>query len=863
MDQQILISGITYVQLGLPIIPFCSWNHEGIKPNSMHATKICKCKGKVPLIKWRDHEETTLQDITDWKNEFQAYNIGMAMGGKTGYIGIDIDGAEGETILAELQQGRKLPETWEFTSGAGRRLIYAIPKGLETKKSVNTGKGVHTECSILADGQVTVLPPSIHHTGKRYQWVAGKSPMESDCAMAPQWLIDLVRADKPIKEKRAEKKIDEFTINLEQKGKTHLADMSAAFCCEEFSAEMPDTVAQAKAKNVKSKKKEETTKSWMQMMQETVSEGGRNNAMTKFIGSLLSEEFIRRTGKDSALMYIRSYNEKCLDPPLNEEEYLPQLEAFWEQESMKDAEYKKSGKKQKIAWIVPDMVESLKSKLNELGLTYVFDIGQKSAYYCKDNIGPWIEDLDCSRLRQIFYDLVQSDAWGMPEWARPSYAEEIIKVLKDNATVTQLRSQNIFVEDGTRSDLDQYLPVDGKLLDWRTGEIKPWNIDFLTLANFEIGYDPEAKCPYWEKYMEEWLPDENARNFLQEFLGEALLPKPDADGKFVILVGGGANGKSMCMNAIEDIFGNTCTSQELGRLQARFGASKLYGKRLNICSEIEDGSGYLSAPGVIKRLVTGETMDIEFKGKDCFDYRPIASHIFSCNTLPRVKDKSQGWYRRQVVIPFVRTFEARADVAYEMNRHIKEERAGIFNWLLEGLRRKSKRGYYKISDSMNKVQEKVREEQDNLLQFLRLFVAFPKSNVVTKQEAVGIFKQKYGVQKHGINVNLLYNLYVMWYHTFVSDKSQAVISNKGFKVYLENHFKVISKGQCFCVTRSTQSTCFLGIDFTYTTEMIDTFLEMMENDSLLYSKATSVIDGLTALKHYCMDTQKMIKISLA
>jgi len=190
-----------YADLGLPVIPLCPADEAEHNKTSIIHKKRCKCRGKIPLIAgWRNRVETTKEEVIEWYHQWPTANIGMPLG-DSGYVGIDIDGVEGETILKEYatitqEKGQNivdLPETWEFSTGAGRRLLYRIPIGMKTKKVKQTGDAAHSECAFLCAGQQTVLPPSKHFTGKTYQWVVGRSPDVSDCAMAPKWLVDLIR----------------------------------------------------------------------------------------------------------------------------------------------------------------------------------------------------------------------------------------------------------------------------------------------------------------------------------------------------------------------------------------------------------------------------------------------------------------------------------------------------------------------------------------------------------------------------------------------------------------------------------------------------------------------------------------------
>lgn len=842
MDNKILLAALKYAKDGIPLIPLCAYNHEGISPDSAHATKICKCPGKVALIKWKEITETTQQDIIAWKGKFKAFNIGMPLGSSSGYVGIDIDGDEGQEMFKEMVAGKNVPETWEFTSGDGRRLLFTIPIGIKTKKLVNTGQGTHQECSILADGQYTVIPPSIHHTGRRYSWRVGHSPEEIDCAPAPLWLLDLITDKTPKKQEKLNPM--QMVLNLTD------SDSLSSLCVPVgWSMAVPPEVSatgsdQGKEMRKAPKNEEPLAATWVDLEKIVVSEGGRNNAITKYIGSLLADPGIRKLGKETALFKVKKYNEKCLLPPLPPEEYTPQFEAFWSKEQGLDAQYAKVSN-DKLAWNASDALDVLRNKLSEEHLYYIWDSALKAFYYCEENKGPWKEDLESSKISSVLIGTLKN-YWHRTDWVTPRRLRDVLDLYRIELIQQGRGARGLFIESPYNVDLQKYLPVNGNRLDWITGELLPWDVDFMTQANFDVQYDPKATCPYWEKYMSEWLPDAGIRKFLQMFLGSALLPRPDPCGVFVILLGGGANGKSMFMDAIEDIFGINATAQELSRLQERFGVATLYGKRLNICSELEDNNKYLANTGILKRLVTGETLNIEFKGKDSFDYTPIASHIFSCNTLPNTGDKTLGWFRRMRVVPFERVFTPDGGVAAEMRAHIAEERSGIFNWLVQGLREFTANGNkYPEVQKLIETNEKIRAEQDSIRGFEQLFL-----KRITGREGSTYFMQNYGkdCKAHGIGLRFLYLLYKIWYKYTISDKGTP-LSAKKFQEDLSKRFDFVLAGHKKCLLSEKNTLCVLNVDFSYSDEMCDMYLELMEEDEI-YSNNSKQLENFKKLLRF-------------
>jgi len=60
----------------------------------------------------------------------------------------------------------------------------------------------------------------------------------------------------------------------------------------------------------------------------------------------------------------------------------------------------------------------------------------------------------------------------------------------------------------------------------------------------------------------------------------------------------------------------------------------------------------------LKKLVTGETLLVERKGKDPFEIKNFGKLIFSANEIPRVNDTSVGLSRRLIIVPFGARFSS-------------------------------------------------------------------------------------------------------------------------------------------------------------------------------------------------------------
>ena len=88
-------------ELGLAIIPLCSFNHKG---ESTYHNHRCQSPGKAPVLKsWTKQTSTTKTDLKDWFVDNSLRNIGLVLGKTEHYnmMGVDIDGELGRSLLKE------------------------------------------------------------------------------------------------------------------------------------------------------------------------------------------------------------------------------------------------------------------------------------------------------------------------------------------------------------------------------------------------------------------------------------------------------------------------------------------------------------------------------------------------------------------------------------------------------------------------------------------------------------------------------------------------------------------------------------------------------------------------------------------
>ena len=102
---------------------------------------------------------------------------------------------------------------------------------------------------------------------------------------------------------------------------------------------------------------------------------------------------------------------------------------------------------------------------------------------------------------------------------------------------------------------------------------------------------------------------------------------------------------------IEVLLGNENYSKvSLHELESKFKVAQLENKLANLGDDIS--SSYIQETEHFKKIVSGDAFEAEQKFKDPFQLRSYATQIFCANEIPQVKDKTHGFNRGLLIIPF-------------------------------------------------------------------------------------------------------------------------------------------------------------------------------------------------------------------
>ena len=207
-------------------------------------------------------------------------------------------------------------------------------------------------------------------------------------------------------------------------------------------------------------------------------------------------------------------------------------------------------------------------------------------------------------------------------------------------------------------------------------QLEIFNADYFITSKLATRYNKNAINNYLairDTYfdVDKWFQsiangDEELVKLLWEIVNEAINPNHTRE-KMAILYGEGNNGKGTFQAMLTNLIGieniSTLTPHDFS---GEFKLEMLQGKVCNIGDDISNK--YLDDVSNLMSIITGDPVAVNRKGKSVITARFKLLNIFSANKLPKVRNKSQGAYRRLLIIPFNADFNGQVQ-----DRRIKEE----------------------------------------------------------------------------------------------------------------------------------------------------------------------------------------------
>lgn len=348
---------------------------------------------------------------------------------------------------------------------------------------------------------------------------------------------------------------------------------------------------------------------------------------------------------------------------------------LWGKE-LKNALYQ--AKQAEIARINAELeIEGSKKRVNALSISQTIKILRKYIEFCI------FDDMEGARLAMYQPDkgiytqnttIIERVLNYIDYGAKSARFTEIIKAL---AREVPIRPKTI--------DKD-LITVKNGVVDLKRMKLLPFSHKYVFDTTIDTAYNPNIKEPNINGWTpSQWLDDlacgnEQIKLLLLQVIADAVNGNYSRR-KAILLYGNGSNGKGTFQALIENIVGlQNCANLKINQFGERFALSQLIGKTVVIGDDLGAGI-YIDDSGAFNSVITNDAVLIEFKGQQMFSARLYCTVIQSTNEMPKMRNRSDGTYRRLIIVPFNAKFQGDGD-----NWKIKDEyinRDDVKEWFLQ------------------------------------------------------------------------------------------------------------------------------------------------------------------------------------
>ena len=310
----------------------------------------------------------------------------------------------------------------------------------------------------------------------------------------------------------------------------------------------------------------------------------------------------------------------------------------------------------------------------------------------------------------------------------PQKIKNIMELLKLEAMVEDLPPQpdRIHVANGT-------LMLDGRFIEGKKEIVQ---------SRLPVSYNPNAAAPaLWLNFLDGLLYEEDIPT-LQEFIGYCLSPSNKGQ-RMMVIKGNGGEGKSQIGAVLSTIFGTNMKDGSIGKIsENRFARADL--EHILLCVDDDMRMEALRQTNYVKSIVTAQgKMDLERKGKQSYQGWMFARLMaFSNGDLQALYDRSDGFYRRQLVLTTKEKPVDRADDP-DLAEKMKAEAEGIFLWAFEGLQRLVANNFkFTESQRTRDNREAVKRDSNNVFDFLESegYIRLKADCTISSKDLYGIYR---------------------------------------------------------------------------------------------------------------------------
>ncbi|KQS84271.1 phage/plasmid primase, P4 family [Rhizobium sp. Leaf383] len=705
-------------------------------------------ENKRPAIpRWQTYSDAfpTKDEQQGWLNAFASGNIGLPMGPAAGLVAIDID-SEDPVVLQVLD--RILPPSpWHRVGRKGRVQIYRWSGERTARIKAEDGSMI---CEILSKGTQFVLPPSIHPDTK--QPYTANGDLWEIAKNAPALPHDFERVLKGA--------LREAGIPVSTGGGGKTASYVPAGARDATMVWMAGLLARAVLRG---------ERPLLQVLGEM--QAWVENFVEKVVGDPLSVDKAQRKVVEFLVRDVTSEARKALplgwDEGLSAEEIerlgltFTEDDKTWSVQMILDmlaAEFERhpeprsEGRMSAINVALDRIVRSnpVMGPLDE-GMVLKFITSQQAGSISLtdlkkqlltlrrgDILGETHAELAeaCLSFLRVYGD-VRYDASAFWQWRGAAWVKcqepELLKIIAEN--------YGSYPAGRRQSDHSGILKVMKAIAasPLRNSYVKGVNFangyltekielvahaeDFGMTYTLPYRYMPEkaGHMPMFDQFLNDcWATDPDYGDkllALQEAIGVSLMARaPDYEMAF-LLFGQAGSGKSVLQSIMKGLvpFGSSASIAPTD-WGDRFLPAEMFGKIINFAGELSETR---PIPGdIFKKVVSGESMTVQYKNGQPFNFDPEAAHWFNSNFLPKTRDSSEGFNRRWLILEFNNRVDPSKRIIDLDQQILEHEREAIVAWAIQGYKRVLDQGKFTMPTSCLALVESMAADNNTVRHFL-------------------------------------------------------------------------------------------------------------------------------------------------
>lgn len=211
------------------------------------------------------------------------------------------------------------------------------------------------------------------------------------------------------------------------------------------------------------------------------------------------------------------------------------------------------------------------------------------------------------------------------------------------------------------------IAVNNGIFNYKAKQLEPFTPDRVFVAKSHVDYNPNAVNVIihndedntdWD--VESWMctlsDDPEVIALLWQVLGAIIRPYVRWNKSAWLYSEKGNNGKGTLCELMRSLCGrSSCAAIPLNSMGEKFALECLTDKMAIITDENDVGT-YIDKASNLKDLITNDPMELSRKYQKNITFQFHGFMVQCLNEMPRVKDKTDSFYRRQLFIPMTKCF---------------------------------------------------------------------------------------------------------------------------------------------------------------------------------------------------------------